>query len=176
MILASQKNIGKRRISGVFLWNPMFLQLKYCLSERWINQSVSASYVNCTFLYCDCRKGKGKMKEEAAARYETCLMRRYMRETEKKTTLSEDQEFTVYYYVSVYLGGRIRNGCLELDSEVYGEEYDSEKHYMFSRKETEKLFSIVTLQEFIELCRRGNLIGMEAFLRDNGIRYSSVTI
>lgn len=90
--------------------------------------------------------------------------------------LPEDQEFTVYYYVTVYLGGMIRNGCLELDSEVYGEEYDSEKHYMFGRRETEKLLSIVTLQEFIELCRRGSLMGMEAFLRENGIRYSSVTI
>ncbi len=115
------------------------------------------------------------MKEEAS-RYEICLMRRYMRETEKKAMLPEDQEFTIYYYISIYLGGRIRNGCLELESEVYGEEYDSEEHYIFSRKETEKLFSIVTLDEFIALCQRGHLIGMETFLRENGIRYSSVTI
>ena len=87
-----------------------------------------------------------------------------------------DQEFTIYWERYVYLGGKIKNGCLQLDSEVYGDEYDSEKHYMFSKTETDRLFSLCSLSEFIELCRRGRLLGMEAFLSKNCIRYESVTI
>ena len=88
----------------------------------------------------------------------------------------KDQEFTIYSERYIYLGGSIRNGCLQLDSEVYGDEYDSEKHYLFSRLTTDKLFSICTLEEFINICRKGHLFGMEAFLRANGIRYETAGI
>jgi hypothetical protein len=83
-----------------------------------------------------------------------------------------DQNFTIYAERYIYLGGSIKDGCLQLDSEVYGEEYDSEKHYMFSRRETERLFSICSLEEFMELCRKGRLLWMESFLAKNGIRYT----
>ena len=86
-----------------------------------------------------------------------------------------DMKFDIYSERYVYLGGEIRNGELELISEVYGD-YDSEKHYYLSRSETEKLFSGCTLDEFIDLCQKGRLIGMEAYLNKRGIRYRTAGI
>ena len=53
-----------------------------------------------------------------------------------------DCKFTIYNEQYVYLGGEIKNGCLELTSEVFEDENypDSEKHYIFSASQTEKLF------------------------------------
>ena len=88
----------------------------------------------------------------------------------------KDQYFDVYTQKYISLCGGIRDGCLYMDSEVWGPGWDSEKHYLFSREATEKLFSVCSLEEFIELCREGHVSGMEAFLERNGIAYGSVTI
>ena len=84
----------------------------------------------------------------------------------------EDRSFVIYQELFVYLGGEIKDGSLELTSEVYGDDDhpDSEKHYIFSKVQTEKLFSLISLEELIETCRRGRLLWLEAFLRKNGIR------
>ena len=84
--------------------------------------------------------------------------------------------FTCCSERNIYLGGRITDGCLSLVSKAYGDDYDSEKHYDFSKGETEKLFSILTLDEFVNLCNTKKLIGMESFLERKGITYSSCTI
>ena len=86
-----------------------------------------------------------------------------------------DMKFDIYSERYVYLGGEIRNGALELISEVYGE-YDSEKHYYLSRSETEKLFSICPMEEFIEMCRKGRLIWMEDYFNRSGIKYRTAGI
>ena len=85
--------------------------------------------------------------------------------------MMEDRKFTVYNDLYVYLGGEIKNGCLELTSEVSGgDEYpDSEKHYIFSREQTEKLFSVISLEDLIESCRKGRLIWLENYLDETGI-------
>ncbi len=70
----------------------------------------------------------------------------------------------------------IIDGCLNMDSEVYGEDHDSEKHYMFSKEETNKLFSLLSLKAFIELCKNENLVGMTAYLDKNNISCRTVTI
>ncbi len=64
------------------------------------------------------------------------------------------------------------DGSLELTSEVYGDDDhpDSEKHYVFSKEQTDKLFSMISLEDLIESCQRGRLFWLEAFLRRNGIR------
>ena len=82
-----------------------------------------------------------------------------------------DCNFTIYNEQYVYLGGEIKNGCLELTSEVFGDEnyWDSEKHYVFSGSQTEKLFSLISLEDFIDSCRRGHLLWLEQFLREHGI-------
>ena len=85
-------------------------------------------------------------------------------------------------YIHIYSGrtsaltGNIdEDGRLHLTSEVYGEDYDSEKHYEFTKEETDRLFSIISLEDFIALCSEQHLIGMEGFLSDNQIRYDSFT-
>lgn len=87
--------------------------------------------------------------------------------------IMKDQRFNIYNEQYVHLGGDITDGSLHLESEVYGEDYDSEKHYTFSKEETEKLFSIISLEDFIELCRKEHLIGMEQFLADHHVEYGS---
>ena len=84
-----------------------------------------------------------------------------------------DQFITVYDEPNVHLSGEIKAGCLHLESDVYGDDYDSEKHYSFTREETEKLFETITLEEFIALCREKHLIGMEEFLNNAGITYKT---
>ncbi|MDD7408272.1 MAG: hypothetical protein SOV71_03815 [Anaerovoracaceae bacterium] len=86
----------------------------------------------------------------------------------------EDRKFTIYQRKHTYLGGKVEDGCLSLESDVYGPEYDSEKMYSFSKEETEKLFSVITLEDFIKLCRKKNVSGMEDFLEQNDIHYQSM--
>lgn len=88
----------------------------------------------------------------------------------------ENRILEIYSEKHVSLNGKIINGSLSLESNIYGEGYDSEKHYTFSKTETEKLFSIITKEDFVKLCRKERLIGMENFLKENGIRYETFTI
>lgn len=89
----------------------------------------------------------------------------------------KEQSFAIYNERYVHLNGDIdQDGCLKLLSEVYGEDYDSERHYSFSREETDKLFSIISLEDFISLCQEQRLAGMEKFLAENHIMYGTITI
>ena len=74
------------------------------------------------------------------------------------------------------LGGSINDGCLHIESKVYGEDYDSEKHYSFSKDATLKLFSLISLDSFIELCKKKHIGGLEKYLSKNHIAYESITI
>lgn len=88
----------------------------------------------------------------------------------------QDQTFTIYKEEYVTLNGSISGGCLELESHVYGDDdFSSEKRYSFSKTESDKLFQILSLEEFVELCRKERLMGMEAFLEEHGITYKSYT-
>ncbi len=81
----------------------------------------------------------------------------------------EDLDFVIYKEKYISLAGQILGGCLMLDSEVCGDDFDSEKHYRFTKEQTEKLFSIIAFDDFIELCREKHLIGMEDFLNEHSI-------
>lgn len=87
-----------------------------------------------------------------------------------------NQDFTVYSerYVSLY--GKIKSGCMMLISEVEGDDYSSLKRYSFSLDETYRLLSVISLEDFFEVCREGHLEGMELFLRKNSITYNSILI
>ena len=80
-----------------------------------------------------------------------------------------DREFVVYDEYAVKLIGSIKDGCLHLESSVYGEEYDSEKYYDFTLEDTRKLFDLIKLEEFIESSRKGHIMWMEQFLENNDI-------
>ena len=62
-----------------------------------------------------------------------------------------------------------------MESDIVGDDQypDSEKIYSFSKEETEKLFSIISVDDFVKLCREKHLMGMEEFLEDNKIAYDS---
>lgn len=97
-------------------------------------------------------------------------------ETKELISGEKDISFTCYADRYIYMGGNISDGVLSLTSEVYGDDYDSERHYIFTKEETEKLFSIVTLDEFIELGKEGHCSGLESFLSAHGIRFDTMTI
>ncbi len=81
----------------------------------------------------------------------------------------EDRDFTVYKMKNIVLVGSIKQGCLHLESYVYGDDFDSEKYYDFSAEDTEKLFSLKPFDLFIENLRQGRLHWMEQFLENNEI-------
>ncbi len=80
------------------------------------------------------------------------------------------REFTIYNEEYATLHGNIDEGCLHLVSNVYGEEYDSEKFYDFSAEDTERLFSIIGFTEFVEKCKTNDIGWMEKFLENNEIK------
>ena len=86
-----------------------------------------------------------------------------------------DRSFVCYSERYVFLGGTIEGGCLRMESDIAGDDQypDSEKIYSFSKEETEKLFSIISVDDFVKLCREKHLMGMEEFLEENDITYSS---
>jgi len=81
----------------------------------------------------------------------------------------ENQEFTIYTEKDICLNGRISEGCLHLESYVSGDGYSSEKYYDLSKSESDKLFSLISLEEFVELCKKEHLVGVEEFFKKNDI-------
>lgn len=84
-----------------------------------------------------------------------------------------DKTFSIYNISHVHLNGEIRNGKLHIISEVYGDDYDSEKHYELSKEETNRLFSLISLEDFIDYCRKNHVSGMEDLFNSYNITYYS---
>ena len=80
-----------------------------------------------------------------------------------------ESKVVVYNEENVKLTSSIKDGCLHLESYVYGEEYDSEKFYDFTVEDTRKLLSIMKYDDFIKACQKGHLVWMDQFLEDNDI-------
>ncbi len=87
----------------------------------------------------------------------------------------EDKTFEVYRELSCSLNGEIRDGCLHLASEVWGA-YDSEQYINFDKENTDKLFSLISLDDFVMLCKKEHLIGLNKYLDANGIDRKTFTI
>ena len=85
-----------------------------------------------------------------------------------------DERFTIYNERNEILRGSISDGRMQLESIAYGD-YDSVRHYLFSRRDTSRLFSIVTLEQFIDICRETRLAGMEEYLERHDIHPDSFT-
>ncbi len=85
----------------------------------------------------------------------------------------EDRNFSIYSERYASMKGEIRNGCLHIELDVYGDDYDSEAHYTLVEAETERLFSIISPDDFIALCREGHVKGMLDLFETNNIDYSS---
>ena len=100
--------------------------------------------------------------------------KRPVRDRGKKMTVQDKDTFVIYSEENITLEGDIKNGCLHLESCVYGEDYDSEKHYTFTKEDTDLLFSILSYEEFIASCRKGHLLWLEDFLESHGIHPATV--
>lgn len=92
----------------------------------------------------------------------------------KDNRVPADQEFVVYSERYVYLGGKIVGGKLSLESEVYGDDYDSEQHMVFSDEDTKRLFEIISFEDLIELLKEMRLIGFDAFLKEHDIHPQTI--
>ena len=90
----------------------------------------------------------------------------------------KDQRFVIYKDTYSALFGDITDGCLHMESDVDEDDMypASEKHYRFSKEDTARLFSVISLRDFISLCLKRRLSGMEAFLAENGIRPETTII
>ena len=88
----------------------------------------------------------------------------------------KDQNISIYCENGVYFGGEIRDGKLSLVSEVYGDDYSSERHYEFSKEQTDKLFEIISVDAFVRMCRKQRVAGLDEFLRKHNIDCYCITI
>lgn len=83
-----------------------------------------------------------------------------------------------HVFVELYLEDK----CLKLDSEVFGDEFDSKAHYTVDEKNTKKLLNLLdTGGDDVEKLK--NLFGdsissydFERICNKNGIRYKSIVI
>ena len=91
----------------------------------------------------------------------------------------KDRRFLCYRTSTSYLGGKIENDRLRIESNVYGDgdryPYDVEAIYDLSEEMTRRLFGIITLENFIALCAEKCVTGMERFLDENDIKYEKFT-
>ena len=75
-----------------------------------------------------------------------------------------------------YLDLRIQNNCAQLISEIRSDDGDDfEVHYILDENETKRLFSLISLQEFIGFARKEKtLLTILKFLDSNKIIYKKV--
>ena len=87
-----------------------------------------------------------------------------------------DRDFVIYSEQYFSLKRQIRDGQLYLESNVYGDDYDSEQHIEFTAEDTKKLFSLISFEEFVGLLQEKHLLGFNEFLREKGIEAQTITI
>ena len=84
----------------------------------------------------------------------------------------EDKKFIIINEGNVYIGGEIWRGTLNIKSEVDGP-YTSEMGYYLSKEDTDRLFSLITLEDFIKMVHDGGCMAMTDFFDGHGIKYES---
>jgi len=84
----------------------------------------------------------------------------------------EDQRFTIYNEGDVYIGGNIFRGALNIKSEVDGP-YTSEMGYYLTKEDTDKLFLIISFEDFIKMVHDGGCMAMTEFFDSHEIKYES---
>ncbi len=87
----------------------------------------------------------------------------------------EDKGFVIYSDSGVYLGGDLRNGCLSLESEVYGY-IDSEAHFTLDKENTQKLMYGLALDTLIAIGKEQRSSGIIDLLKKYGIDYNYMVI
>lgn len=75
----------------------------------------------------------------------------------------------IYARDNVYLDAIIEDDVLTIVSNVFGK-YDSEMTYSFSKEQTERLFKLISFEDFIITLREKDTEWMEEFLKENNIK------
>ncbi|MBR5427064.1 MAG: hypothetical protein IK118_01840 [Clostridia bacterium] len=83
----------------------------------------------------------------------------------------EKRFFSIYQEEHSSFFGSIIDGRLSLEYDLDGDgSYpDTEEHFSFTKEDTAKLFSIISPDDFIELCRSQHPSGMKCFLEEYDI-------
>ncbi len=87
----------------------------------------------------------------------------------------EDKGFVIYSDSNVYLGGDMSDGCLSLESEVYGY-IDSEAHFTLDKENTQKLMYGLALDTLIAIGKEQRSSGIIDLLKKYGIDYNYMVI
>lgn len=82
------------------------------------------------------------------------------------------KSFAMYNERYLHLNMYIReDGLVHILSEAYGDEYDSELNISITKEETIKLFSNISVEEFVEYCN--DTYDVEKILNKFNIDYST---
>lgn len=89
-----------------------------------------------------------------------------------------DQSFELMDLYHGWSRGKIENGCLIIEEEIYGDdEYpDSEFHCKFTKEETEILLSRMTLDDFIAGYKEGGKRWMEEKAKEYNLNPYEIVI
>ena len=98
-----------------------------------------------------------------------------LKNKEDAQIINSDHSFNIYGGGSVYLDGEFSKQKLTLISNVFGDDYDSEQTYSFSKEATKKLFETISFEDFIILCKEKRLLGLDEFLHENNNEYQTHT-
>ena len=88
----------------------------------------------------------------------------------------EDCKITIYQNKYSCMMASIFRGCLSIKSEVFEDDDfpGSEKAYNLDKESTDKFFSMITLETFVQQCK--SAFWLEDFLEKNDIKYTSSQI
>lgn len=81
----------------------------------------------------------------------------------------KDQHFHIVHKEYESRWGDIENGCLHVEANTYFEDYAPERQWFLTKEDTDKLFSIMTLEEFIKFASAANWEEIEDMFEKHGI-------
>lgn len=82
----------------------------------------------------------------------------------------KDMSIDVYERRPVYLHAIIKDDELTIVSNVFGEHFESEKTYSFTKDQTDRLFKLMKFEDFIKTLREKDIEWMEEYLKEVNIK------
>lgn len=86
----------------------------------------------------------------------------------------KDMSIQIYARDNVFLDAIIEDDALTVISNVFGI-FDSELTYSFSKEQTERLFKLISFEDFIITLREKDIEWMEDYLKENNIKPATFT-
>lgn len=88
----------------------------------------------------------------------------------------KDGKVVIYQTNVSHMIARFTDGSLDIESTIYGNDdfWESEKHYVFNKQQTEKLLSIISIEELCKKCK--SAMWLEQFLEKHNLLHSEAGI